>query len=324
MISTIIGKKLGQTQGFLEDGKRIPMTKIDVSSLVVSQVKTEDREGYNAIQLGFGMNPKADKPTKGHATKAGLTTVPRFFRESKVDKIEDIEVGALVNPAEVLSAGDLVDVSGISKGKGYAGVVKRHHFKGGPKTHGQSDRHRAPGSIGQSTTPGRVYKGKRMAGRMGVEHVTVKNLEVIDLADGVLLVKGLVPGPISSIVTITRRGENKKHQGLYKEPVAEEVAIDEAVVEEIGPSVEEQEAMRKEAEAKADEQEKAEQAAAQVANQEDVNTATESKSVTDVKEEASDASELPEAEEKNSIAEEMANAVADAGEAEKDKEEESK
>ena len=268
MIQTILGKKLGQTQGFLEDGRRIPMTRIDVSGIVVTQIKTKEHEGYDAIQLGYGMNKKADKPTNGHATKAGLTSTPRFFKESKVDKIEEVEVGSSVNVEEILGAGDIVDVSGTSKGKGYAGVVKRHHFKGGPKTHGQSDRHRAPGSIGQSTTPGRVYKGKRMAGHMGVDQKTVKNLEVIDLTDGILLVKGLVPGHISSMVTITKRGVNKKAMGLYKEPVVEEI-LEDVKVEEVGPSVEEQEEMRKETEEKANEAEKAAAAAAQVANQTD-------------------------------------------------------
>jgi len=268
MIQTVLGKKLGQTQGFLEDGRRIPMTRIDVSGIVVTQIKTKDHEGYDAIQLGYGMTKKADKPTNGHSKKAGLTSTPRFFKESKVDKIEEVELGSTVNVEEILGAGDIVDVSGTSKGKGYAGVVKRHHFKGGPKTHGQSDRHRAPGSIGQSTTPGRVYKGKRMAGHMGVDQKTVKNLEVIDLTDGILLVKGLVPGHISSMVTITKRGVNKKAMGLYKEVVEEEI-LEDVKVEEVGPSVEEQEEMRKETEEKADAVEKAEAAAAQVANQVD-------------------------------------------------------
>lgn len=260
MLNTIIGKKLGQTQGFLENGARIPMTRIDVSSNVVSQIKNMEKDGYEAVQLGFGENKKSDKPTTGHAKKAGLTKTPRFFMESKADKVDGVELGSAVNIEEVLAAGDIVDVTGTSKGKGYAGVVKRHHFKGGPKTHGQSDRHRAPGSIGQSTTPGRVYKGKRMAGRMGVDQVTVKNLEVIELKDGILLVKGLVPGYISSIVSITRRGENKKHIGLYKEPVAEEeVAVK---VEEVGESIEEQEVARKEAEAAARAEEQAKKASA--------------------------------------------------------------
>jgi len=248
MIQSIIGKKLGQTQGFLENGMRIPMTRIEVTSNVVTQIKTVEKDGYEAVQLGFSENRKADKPSVGHAKKAGLDIAPRHFRETKVDKLDGIEVGTKVIVEEILAPGDIVDAVGISKGKGYAGVVKRHHFKGGPKTHGQSDRHRAPGSIGQSTTPGRVYKGKRMAGRMGSDQVTIKNLEVIDFADGVLVVKGLIPGPISSIVTITRRGVNKKHVGLFKK--AEEV-IDEAIVEEVGPSVEEQDAARAEVVAEA-------------------------------------------------------------------------
>lgn len=290
MISTIIGKKLGQMQGFRQDGSRIPMTRIDVSGNVVSQVKNLEKDGYEAIQLGFGSTMKADKPTLGHAKKAGLKNTPRFFKETKADKVEDIELGSEINVEEVLTAGDIVDVTGTSKGKGYAGVVKRHHFKGGPKTHGQSDRHRAPGSIGQSTTPGRVYKGKRMAGRMGDEQVTVKNLEVIEYKDGVLLVKGLIPGHISSIVTITRKGANKKHIGLYQEPVEEEIT---GKVEEIGPSVEEQEEARKEAEAKAKEEEQAEKEAGQVANRsEGVEEGTPKAEIAE--ETASDAKELEE------------------------------
>jgi large subunit ribosomal protein L3 len=247
------------------------------------------------VQLGFGINNKADKPTTGHAKKAGLEKTPRFFRESKADKMDGIEAGSTVNVEEVLSAGDIIDFTGISKGKGYAGVVKRHHFKGGPKTHGQSDRHRAPGSIGQSTTPGRVYKGKRMAGRMGAEQVTVKNLEVIEFADGVLIVKGLIPGHISSVVTITRRGENKKHIGLYKEPVIEE-EIAGAKIEEVGASVEEQEVQRAEVEALAAKEEESVEAAAQ-----DVETPIEEEKEAPVEEAPEIATEN--AEEKNEVEE---------------------
>lgn len=253
MIQSLVGKKLGQTQGFLENGARVPMTRIWVKGNVVSQIKTTEKEGYEAVQLGFGETKKASKPLNGHSKKAGLKITPRFFRESREDKIEGIELGQEINAEEVISPGDIVDITGVSKGKGFAGVVKRYHFKGGPKTHGQSDRHRAPGAIGQGTTPGRVYKGKRMAGRMGNAQVTVKNLEIIDLKDGELLVKGLIPGSIGTVVTITRRGINKKHVGLYKTPIAEEVILDTAVVEEIGPSVEEQDALRQ----VQDEQEKA-------------------------------------------------------------------
>lgn len=270
MLQGLVGKKLGQTSGFLEDGTRIPMTRILVKGNVISQVKNSDKDGYEAIQLGFLTTKKANKPLAGHAKKSGLKETPRFYREVKADKIEDHEVSSEVSVEEVFEVGDIVDVTGTSKGKGYAGVVKRHGFHGGPKTHGQSDRHRAPGSIGQSTTPGRVYKGKRMAGRMGNEQVTIKNLEVIELADGEILIKGLVPGPIGTIVTITKRGVNKKHMSLYKEPVEEDT--NEATVEEVGGSVEEQEKEREEAEAKAKEEEIAEKEAAQVANKEESET----------------------------------------------------
>lgn len=295
MISTIIGKKLGQTQGFLEDGRRIPLTRIDVSSNVVVQLKSQEKEGYNAVQLGFGSTKKADKPTAGHTKKAGLNDSPRVFREAKVEKVDGIEIGSKVVVEEILAAGDIVDVSGVSKGKGYAGVVKRHHFKGGPKTHGQSDRLRAPGSIGQSTTPGRVYKGKRMAGRMGVDRVTIKNLEVIDYTEGVLLVKGLVPGPISSFVTITRSGTNKKHIGLFKAPVVEEEIL-ESKVEEIGSSVEEQEAERVEAVEAAKEEESAivEEAKDEVKSEEAAEASTLDSAQEEIKEESADEAEKKE------------------------------
>lgn len=287
MIQSLVGKKLGQTQGFLENGMRIPMTRIWVNGNVVSQIKTTEKEGYEAIQLGFGETKKASKPLNGHSKKAGLKITPRTFRESREDKVEGIELGQEINAEEVIAPGDIIDVTGVSKGKGFAGVVKRHHFKGGPKTHGQSDRHRAPGSIGQSTTPGRVYKGKRMAGRMGSAQVTIKNLEIIDLKDGELLVKGLVPGSIGTILTLTKRSVNKKHVGLYKEPVVEEVVLDEAVVEEIGPSVEEQEEMRKAKEAIVDKQEKEELLAKQMENQAETEVSPET-DTTDIAEVSSE------------------------------------
>lgn len=260
MVNSIIGKKLGQTQGFLQNGTRIPMTTIMVGGNVVSQIKTIEKDGYEAVQLGFGTTNKAGKPILGHSKKAGLEKTPRFFKEVKADKLEGIEAGATINIEEILEAGDKIDVTGTSKGKGYAGVVKRWGFHGGPKTHGQSDRHRAPGSIGQSTTPGRVYKGKKMAGRMGNEQVTVKNLEVIEIKGEELVIKGLIPGAIGSIVTITRTGANKKHVGLYQEPVAEEVVVDEKKVEEVGESITEQEEARVEAVEEAKEEMQAEAA----------------------------------------------------------------
>ena len=300
MIQSILGKKLGQLQGFLENGARIPMTRIWVKGNVVSQIKTIEKEGYEAIQLGFGDTKKANKPSRGHAKKSGLKLTPHFYRETKADKIEDHEIGDVIKASEVFKPGDVINVTGISKGKGFAGGVKRYHFRGGPRTHGQSDRHRAPGSIGQSTTPGRVYKGKRMAGRMGNAQVTVKNLEVIEFHDGEILVKGLIPGPIGTIVTLTRRGANKKPMGLYKEPVIEEVVIDEKNVEEIGTSVEEQEEMRKIAEAKADLEEKEEAVALQNINQD-----TESNSVSkDLDDRASNVSGSDTAEKVEEISEE--------------------
>lgn len=238
MLNGLIGKKTYQGQGFLEDGRRIPLTHVVVKGNLVSQIKMQDKEGYNSVQLAFGSKRKITKATQGHVTKAGLTTQPRFFREIRADADPGLELGSEIQAGDVFQPGDIVDVTGISKGKGYAGVVKRHHFKGGPRTHGQSDRERAPGSIGQTTTPGRVYKGKRMAGRMGVDQVTIKNLEVIEVrSDGVLLIKGLVPGFVNSIVIVTKRGENKKFVPLYKEvtegETAPEVQAEAELTEEV-------------------------------------------------------------------------------------------
>lgn len=216
-IQAIIGKKIDQTQGFLEDGRRVPVTLVAVSGNVVSQIKNTEKEGYNALQIGFGDNKRPNKPEAGHTKKAGLTTAPRFFKEVRVDDAPDAEVGSVINAVEVLEAGDLVDVTGTSKGKGFAGVVKKWHFRGGPKTHGQSDRHRARGSSGSGTTPGRVFKGKKMAGRMGDEQVTVKNLEVLNVTDEQILVRGLVPGIKGSIILIKKVGKNKKFMPLWSE-----------------------------------------------------------------------------------------------------------
>ena len=154
---------------------------------------------------------------------ANLKVAPRFLREIRVDEVLDLpKVGETINASDVLKAGDIVDVTGVSKGKGYAGVVKRHHFKGGPRTHGQSDRERAPGSIGQTTTPGRVYKGKRMAGRMGHENVTIKNQIIADVLDNLVLIKGLVPGPKNGLISIKKVGEGKKFVPLHKNASIEE------------------------------------------------------------------------------------------------------
>jgi large subunit ribosomal protein L3 len=175
-VPALFGTKVDQKQSFLEDGTRVPVSLISIRENVITQIKTVEKDGYMSLQLGQGSTTKAKNPINGMAKKAGLTQTPRFLREIRVEDTADAVVGSSVKVEEVFEVGDIVNVAGTSKGKGYAGVVKRHGFHGGPKTHGQSDRHRAPGSIGQSATPGRVYKGKRMAGRMGNERVTVRTL----------------------------------------------------------------------------------------------------------------------------------------------------
>jgi len=206
MISAILGKKVGMTQVFKEDGTVVPVTVIQCGPCVVMQVKTQEKEGYNAIQLGFEDKPlkRATKPEIGHAKKAN-TTPKKFVREVQWDGEGDYKPGQQIT-VEVLEGIERVDVTGISKGRGFAGVVKRHGFAGGPKTHGQSDRHRAPGSIGQSSFPSRVFKGMRMAGHMGNEKCTVRNLELvkIDKEKNCILVKGAVPGPNGGYVVVRK------------------------------------------------------------------------------------------------------------------------
>ena len=198
----LIGRKLGMTQLFREDGAVIPVTAIEVGPCTVVQVKTREKEGYSAVQLGFGEKKRLTSPEKGHLKGLGSF---RHLREFRVGEGVGIEVGQKFDVG-LFKPGDIVDVTGTSKGKGFAGVVKRHHFSGGPKTHGQSDRHRAPGSIGSATTPGRVYKGKKMAGHMGNARVTVMGQEVVqaDPARNLLLVRGAVPGHQNSLVLIQK------------------------------------------------------------------------------------------------------------------------
>ncbi len=220
MINGLVGKKIEQTQRFLTDGTRIPVTEVDVTGNAIVMVKTNEKDGYSAIQLASGIKKNPTKALLGHIKGANLKNAPFLLKEVRIEVSQDSElpkVGDSVKATEVLKAGDIVDVTGISKGKGFAGVVKRHHFKGGPRTHGQSDRERAPGSIGQTTTPGRVYKGKRMAGRMGHETVTIKNLKVVDVTDTQLWLEGLAPGVRNSYIVIKKVGEMKKFTPLFKE-----------------------------------------------------------------------------------------------------------
>lgn len=200
-----------------KDGLRLPVTKIVVGPCTVSQVKSKDKDGYWAVQLAFGKKKvkSLSNPIKGHlksilkdlpAQAGGSQIGPRFLREVRLSEESELKVGDVVKLDDVLKEGDVVTVTSTSKGKGFAGVVKRHHFAGGPKTHGQSDRQRAPGSIGQGTTPGRVYKGKKMAGKMGNDTVTLKNIVVVSVNSekNEIAVKGPVPGTRDSLVIIKK------------------------------------------------------------------------------------------------------------------------
>lgn len=201
MIEGLLGKKLGMTQIFDETGQVVPVTVLEVGPCVVTQLKTMERDGYEALQLGFGQRKRLNGPQRGHLKESGASS--RFLREVKTDEVDEYNVGQVVD-CSVFEAGELVDVTGTSKGKGFAGVIKRHNFGGGPKTHGQSDRHRAPGSIGASATPSRVVKGLKMAGQMGNERVTVQNLSVVrvDPDRNVVLVRGSVPGANGGLVLV--------------------------------------------------------------------------------------------------------------------------
>ena len=203
MIEGLLGRKLGMTQIFDEQGEVIPVTALEVGPCVVTQVKTAERDGYGAVQLGFGYKKRLKEPERGHLRASGAQS--RYLREMKTDGSEEYAVGQTLD-AGLFKVGELLDVTGTSKGKGFAGVVKRHGFRGGPKTHGQSDRWRAPGSIGATTTPGRVFKGQRMAGRMGSERVTVQNLKVIRVEPerNLVLVQGSVPGPNEGLLLVRR------------------------------------------------------------------------------------------------------------------------
>ena len=182
----------------------LAVTAIKAGPCFIIQVKTEQKEGYNAVQLGFKETKRLNAAQKGHVRDIGQF---KYLREVRVEELESIEVGQKID-VDMFKTGDMVHISGISKGKGFAGGVKRYHFKGGPKTHGQSDRHRAPGSIGATSSPGRVFKGLRMAGHMGNQRVTVRNIEVvdIDLENHLILVKGAVPGAKKGLLFINKAG----------------------------------------------------------------------------------------------------------------------
>lgn len=205
MVNKLFGKKLGMSRFFLEEGKSVSVTVLEVGPCVVIQKKTLDKEGYNAIQVGYGKKKESrvNKPLKGHYQVAGEKVFEQL-NEIRVDDSEVFELGQELN-LDVFSIGEVVHVRALSKGRGFAGVMKRWGFAGGRKTHG-SRSHRVPGSIGCSATPGRVIKGRKMPGRMGQQRVTVKNLKVVDIRPelGVILVNGPVPGAPNNRVEICK------------------------------------------------------------------------------------------------------------------------
>lgn len=229
MLNVLFGTKKGMTSLYDSRGRRVGATIVEVKPNVVVQVKTQETDGYNAVQIGFGKKKSVNKPQVEHQKKHGVAQTAGWMREVRT---EDAEVtgGQEINLKEVFSKGDLVKVTGVSKGRGFQGGVRRHGFHGGPKTHGQSDRHRAPGSIGSGTTPGRVFKGKNMAGHMGSEQVSYMNLEVVglDKASNLIMIKGGIPGPVGGMIRVEKTGQVKG----YVPEVEEEEVVEEAVVEE--------------------------------------------------------------------------------------------
>lgn len=204
MIQGLLGKKVGMTHVFDESGRAIPVTVIEAGPCTVTYVRSADRDGYDAVQLGYEETKRLKKPERGH-----LKDLPplRHLREVPASSVADVERGQTVD-VSIFNPGESVSVTGTSKGKGFAGVMKRHGFHGGPRTHGQSDRSRAPGSIGAGTDPGKVFKGQRMAGQMGNERVTIRGLRVVqvDPERNLLLVKGAVPGASGGLVLIRKLG----------------------------------------------------------------------------------------------------------------------
>lgn len=213
MAGFIIGEKAGQSRVYSEAGKAIPVSTIHTSPCYLVGIKTLEKDGYSAIKLGYGLAKRVAKPLQGELKKAGITAPLRFITEMRIDLkksgiqflIEEkaqgvqigethIPVGSEIKPELLFQIGQIVNVSGISKGKGFRSGVQRYNFRGGPATHGQSDRHRAPGSVGATTTPGRVFKGQRMAGQTGKSRVTIQNLTVLGTTEDSILISGLIPG----------------------------------------------------------------------------------------------------------------------------------
>jgi len=198
----LIGRKVGMTQVFQDDGTMVAVSVLAIEPNTVTKLRTPERDGYTAVQIGTEVSKKLNKPETGQ-----LKDLPKVatIREFRVDSVDDVTVGQVFSIGDLFEAGDMVDVTGVSKGKGFAGVIKRHNFHRGPQTHG-SDHHRAPGSIGPGTTPGRVYRGLKMAGHMGDERVTIKKVRVVraDADRNLLLVKGSLPGARGGLILVKK------------------------------------------------------------------------------------------------------------------------
>ena len=198
----LIGRKVGMTQVFQDDGTMVAVSVLAIEPNTVTKLRTSERDGYTAVQIGTEVSKKLNKPETGQ-----LKDLPKVatIREFRVDSVDDVTVGQVFSIGDLFEAGDMVDVTGVSKGKGFAGVIKRHNFHRGPQTHG-SDHHRAPGSIGPGTTPGRVYRGLKMSGHMGSERVTIKKVRVVrtDPDRNLLLVKGSLPGARGGLITVKK------------------------------------------------------------------------------------------------------------------------
>ncbi len=208
MAEGLLGRKVGMTQIFTDKGEIMPVTVLEMGPCFVTQVKTAEKNGYSALQIGFAEAKRLSKPERGHLKNLPML---KHLREVRTSQVADAKVGDKLN-VTMFAQGDLVDVTGVSKGKGHAGVVKRHHFKGGPATHGQSDRQRRPGASGATTTPGRVLKGMRMAGQLGNKQATLLNIEVVkvDAERNVLAIKGTVPGTTGSLVFVRKARKQKR------------------------------------------------------------------------------------------------------------------
>ncbi|HEX9706252.1 MAG TPA: 50S ribosomal protein L3 [Steroidobacteraceae bacterium] len=214
MVKGVLARKLGMTQIFTDEGRAVPVTVLEAGPCTVTQIRTPEKDGYKAVQLSFGeiKAKQLNKPAAGHLAKSGAAPA-RHLVELRTDDIESYELGQVLGP-DVFAAGDIIDVIGLTKGKGFAGAMKRWNFAGKPRTHGTERKHRSPGSQGAGTTPGRVFKGKKGAGRLGHERVTIMLQDVVevDTGNGLLLIKGAVPGPKGAVVMVRSAVKAKVEQ----------------------------------------------------------------------------------------------------------------